>query len=157
MVSLYLLSTSSERDVGITMRHNLKPSNHCASVASRARHILGKISRTFHYRDKRPFLKLYTTFVTGHMEFAVPAWSPWLLGDKAKLKAVQERAVCMISSLTSTSYSDRLAELGIDSLEDRRRKFDMIETYKLIYGFNKVPHNTWFTLVDDTNLCAARN
>ena len=58
----------------------------------------------------------------------------------------------MISGLSSTSNSDRLAELGIDSLEDRRRKFDMIETYKLIYGFNKVPHNTGFTLVDDTNL-----
>ena len=50
--------TNNERDIGITISHNLKPSNHSASVASRGSHSLGQISSTFHYRDKRTFLKL---------------------------------------------------------------------------------------------------
>ena len=152
-----LAPTTSERDVGIIMCHNLKPSDHCATVAGRARHILGQISRTFHYRDKKTFLKLYTTFVRCHMEFAAPAWSPWLLGDIAKLESVQEQAVRMISGLTSTNYNDKLMELGIESLEVRRRKFDMVETYKIIHGFSKTPHNTWFRLVEDTDLRTTRN
>ena len=69
-----LQATDCEKDVGIHIHSNLKPSNHCTVVAGRARNILGKIARTFHYRDKYTFLKLYTTYVRVHLEFAVPAW-----------------------------------------------------------------------------------
>ena len=152
-----LQATDCEKDVGIHIHSNLKPSNHCAVVAGRARNILGQIARTFHYRDKHTFLKLYTTYVRVHLEFAVPAWSPWLLGDINKLEAIQEQAVKMISGLKSTSYEGKLQELGLSTLKERQDRFDMVETYKIIKGINRVDHSQWFTLLEDTNLRQTRS
>ena len=132
------------------MTPNLKPSDHCSIVAGRARHILGQISRSFHFRDRKTFLKLYTTYVRVHMEFAVPAWSPWQLGDIRKLEAVQQQAVNMISGLQGSTYEEKLSELGLQTLHERRVKFDMVETFKIVKGFSNSPHTRWFTLVGET-------
>ena len=145
-----LASTTREKDVGIHMTPNLKPSDHCSIVAGRARHILGQISRSFHFRDRKTFLKLYTTYVRVHMEFAVPAWSPWQLGDIRKLEAVQQQAVNMISGLQGSTYEEKLSELGLQTLHERRVKFDMVETFKIVKGFSNSPHTRWFTLVGET-------
>ena len=48
-----------EKDVGVTVSKDLKPSIHCANAAMAANRMLGIISRAFHYRDKCVFLRLY--------------------------------------------------------------------------------------------------
>ena len=88
-------------------------------------------------------------YIRPHVEFATPAWSPWLDKDKQVIEDVQKRFVRMVSGLRSTSYEDKLKELGILSLENRRRYFDLIETYKCIKGISNVKYRTWFTLVGD--------
>jgi hypothetical protein len=42
--------------------------------------------------------------VRPHIEFAVPAWSPWLEADKEVLEKVQRRAVQMVSGLKAHTY-----------------------------------------------------
>ena len=54
----------------------------------------------------------------------------------------------MISGLSGTRYEDKLFELGIQSLSDRRIRFDLIQTYKIIYGEENVKLDNWFQLVD---------
>ena len=63
----------------------------------------------------------------------------------------------MISGLNSTSYDDKLYGLGLSTLKERRDRFDMVETYKIIKGINRVDHSQWFTLLEDTNLRQTRN
>ena len=63
------------------------------------------------------FVKLYKQYVRPHLEFAVTAWSPWSEADKECLEKVQKRAVKMISGLASRDYNERLAELGLETLE----------------------------------------
>ena len=55
----------------------------------------------------------------------------------------------MISGLQGKSYEDKLAELNLISLEDRRLLYDMVQTFKIIRGFDDVNFSTWFTLVGD--------
>ena len=81
------------------------------------------------------------------MEFAVPAWSPWSVADKEVLERVQERAVKMISGLKGTTYEERLAELGMPSLEMRRTHYDLVQVYKIINRKDNVNPSTWFELV----------
>ena len=38
----------------------------------------------------------------------------------------------MISGLQGKSYEDKLAELNLISLEDRRLLYDMVQTFKII-------------------------
>ena len=41
----------------------------------------------------------------------------------------------------------KVEELGIQSLEQRRVRFDLIQTYQILRGYDKVEKGTWFTLV----------
>ena len=116
-----LETTEEERDLGVIMSRKLKPGKQCAKAARTAQMVLGQIARAFHFRDKHVFLKLYKTYVRPHLEFAGQAWAPWTAADKDLLENVQRRAVRMVSGLKSANYEDRLRELDITTLEERRR------------------------------------
>ena len=122
----------SEKDIGVTITSNLKPSQQCQEATGRARCELGKISKCFHFRDKKVFLRLYMQFVRPHLEFSASVWSPWNQTDIDLLENVQKQAIRMISGLRSTSYEDKLKEIGLWTLEKRRRMFDMVQVYKIL-------------------------
>ena len=71
-----LTRTEQERDIGVVMSDNLKPTVQCKKAAQTINAVLGQILRAFHYRDRYVFLDLYKQYVRPHMEFAVAAWSP---------------------------------------------------------------------------------
>ena len=124
--------TAEERDIGVAITSNLKPRQQCRKAARTASAVLGKIIRAFHYRDSKVFLNLYKQYVRPHLEFAVAAWSPWTQEDMETLEKVQKRAVKAVSGLRSQAYEDRLAELKLPSLRERRKEIDMIQTFKLV-------------------------
>jgi ribonuclease P/MRP protein subunit RPP40 len=96
-------TTEEERDVGVLISSNLKPSAQCSKAACSAKSVLKQLQRNFHYRDRITFLKLYKQYVQPHLEFSVPAWSPWLAGDREVLEKVQEKAVKMVTGLKAVS------------------------------------------------------
>ena len=55
----------------------------------------------------------------------------------------------MVSGLTGSSYSEKLIQLNLQSLENRRLRYDLIETYKIIHGVNNVNKCTWFSMLAD--------
>ena len=95
------------------------------------------------------FVRLYTQYVRPHLEFSAPAWSPWQEGDKACLESVQRRAIAMVTGLRSRVYEDRLAELGLTTLEERRHQLDMIQVYKILNQKDDVNKDTWFKMAAD--------
>ena len=125
--------TSEEKDIGVIVHNSLKPSSHCGRAAKKANQVLGQMSRSFHYRDKT-WIQLYKTFVRHHLEVSVQAWSPWLKKDIEVLEKVQERAVRMVKGLRSTDYHERLKELGLPSLSERRTRGDCIQVWKYLHG-----------------------
>ena len=74
-----LITINKERDIGVLMSNSLKTSLQCTQAANRAFAILKQITRAFMYRNRKVFLQLYKQFVRCHLEFAIPAWSPWLV------------------------------------------------------------------------------
>ena len=55
----------------------------------------------------------------------------------------------MISGLTGGTYEERLAECGLTTLEERRTRGDLIQTWKIIHGIDSVERSTWFQMVGD--------
>jgi ribonucleases P/MRP protein subunit RPP40 len=132
-----LATTKEERDVGFIISENLKPAAQCKKAAQTASSVLGQIHRSFHYRDRHTYVWIYKQYVRPHLEFASPAWSPWLQGYIDCLEKVQERAVKAISGLTARDYAGRLKEIGLPTLAARRKEADMLQTYKIISDSDK--------------------
>ena len=54
--------------------------------------------------------------------------------DKELLERVQHRFTKMFSGIKDKPYEERLKVLGLWSLEERRNRADLIETFKLVWG-----------------------
>lgn len=141
-----LEETEEEKDVGVTVCSNLKPSAQCARAARTARAVLSQIVRAFHYRDRHIFVRLYKQYVRPHLEFCTPAWSPWTVGDVELLENVQRKMVGMVSGLRTRDYTERLKELGLQTLEERRHQADMCLVHKILHQQAELDPNVWFEL-----------
>jgi hypothetical protein len=139
-----LEASSEERDIGVVVTENLKPSAQCAKAARTAQSVLGQLIRAFHYRDRHIFMRLYKQYVRPHLEFSTQAWAPWTEGDKSCLEKIQQRAVRMVSGLLGDSYEERIAELGLETLEERRHQADMAMVHKIMHGKGQLDHTCWF-------------
>jgi len=135
---------------------NLQPSDHCKKAARTAGAVLTQILRAFHYRDRHTYVRLYLQYVRPHLEFASPAWSPWKREDINCLEKVQEKAVKQVTGLTGRTYLERLAELGLTTLEERRAETDMVQTFKILKGIDDVDEKQWFERQDHTRVTRAR-
>ena len=76
-------------------------------------------------------------------------WSPYYAADKELLEKVQKRAVAMISGLSGGSYEEKLAEIGLTTLEQRRKRGDMIQTWKIVHRADNVDRSIWFKMTAD--------
>lgn len=157
MNGIKLTESDEEKDLGVLINKSLKPASQCSEAARKANIILGSISRAFHYRDRYVFVNLYKTYVRPHLEFCTAAWSPWTEADSNCLELVQKRAVRMISGLTGKTYMEKLIELKLLSLEERRERADMIQTFKIIHGFSDVNPATWFRKINHNRVTRMAN
>ena len=140
-----LEASKFEKDVGVIINDDLKPSLQCARAAAKANQVLGQIARGVCFRDKDTMLRLYKTYVRPHLEYCQAAWSPWTLGDKRLLEQVQQRALKLMTNLKSRTYEGKLKELGLTSLVERRKRGDLITMYRIMTGKDRVDPSLWFT------------
>ena len=140
-----LAVTEEEKDVGVMVTSSLKPSVQCARASKKANMVLGQLARGVTYRDRVTFIRLYQVFILPHLSYAVSAWAPYNKVDKELLEKVQKRAVMMVTNIRG-SYEERLSTLKMRTLEDRRIRGDMIETYKILSGKSDVNPESWFNL-----------
>ena len=88
--------------------------------------------------------------------YAVQAWSPWTREDIDTLENVQRRALKMTTGLKGQTCEQRLLEVNLTSLEDRRLRGDLKPTWKILHGYDKVMEQTWFTRAVDATARTTR-
>ena len=145
-----LKSTEVEKDIGVYIHQSLTPRVQVAEAAKKANQVLGQLLRTITFRDKVHFVRLYKQRVRCHLEISVQAWSPWLQQDIDILENVKKRAIRNIHGLHGT-YAEKLKQIGLTTLEDRRTRGDMIETFKIINNYNDVNPAVWFSHPDSNS------
>ena len=126
------------RDLGVFITNECDPSQHVENITKKAHVVLSQLRRATTLRDSRTFTKLYKVYVRPQLEAAAPVWNPSKRESVLKLEKVQKRALRMITDLGSLSYDERLDALGLQSLEDRRRRGDMIQCYKMMNMYGKM-------------------
>ena len=92
------------------------------------------IRRCFSGFSKEKIHILYTTIVRPIMEYASVVWSPWNNTDKEKLEKVQRRCLRLSNE-----------PITLQSLEDRRKETDMIETFKFRKDLYRTPSSYFFS------------
>ena len=103
--------------------------------------MLGSLKRTFSVWKIQTTKILYTTFVRPHLEYAISAWNPFQKQSIKILEQVQRRATKLVPKLKNLSYETRLKILDLTTLEERRKRGDLIQYYKITKGIN---HVDWF-------------
>ena len=142
-----------QKDLGVIVNNKLKPNSQCVEASMKANKILGFISRTFEFKCKEIVLPLYKSLVRPHLDYAAQFWNPYHVKDISILERVQRRATKLIPTLRSLPYKTRLKRLGLQTLEARRLRGQLIEVFKILNGFDLVNN----ILVRDENPLTRNN
>jgi len=129
-----LEKTKMEKDLGVNVDNQLKFSNHIEMQVNKGNKLLGLIRRSFTYLDRNIMLTMYKTLVRPLIEYGHTITYPRYEKDKKLLEGVQRRATKIIIELKDKEYPDRLKALKLPSMQYRRDRGDMIETYKFTHG-----------------------
>ena len=90
------------------------------------------IKRNFISRDCDMLMKLYKSLVRPHLDYCSQVWSPWLQKDIKLMEGVQRRFTKLI--FNDKEYNERLILCNLTTLETRRLRNDLIETFKILGG-----------------------
>ena len=91
------------------------------------------------------FLQLYKVYVRPHLEYCQQACSPYMVKDINLIEGVQRRATKLVKCIEDLSYEERLKDLKLYSLEDRRLRGDLILMYRLMTGDVNIDRSKLFT------------
>jgi len=129
-------------------------------ICSKARKIIGMLYRCYYqYADSSTLLKLYTSLVRPHVEYAAPVWDPSTVQDTQHLENVQKFALRVSSKQWDLGYSELLDTCNLPTLENRRLYMKLCHLFKVVHGLcyfrHCSPHDQPFTLLQALHTPAA--
>ena len=131
---VYLQEVSSQKDLGITVSNTLTPNVHINEITKKARQKTAMIRRCFTGLDEKKVSTIYTSLIRPALEYASTAWSPLSKENICKLEKAQNRCLRLCK--------DRIP---MESLQQRRRRTELVDTYKFINSQYKTPVEKYFS------------
>ena len=94
----------------------------------------GLLLRTFTYKSPIILIPLFKSMVRTPMEHAGVVWSPYKKKYINNLEKIQRHFTKQILGMKNLTYHERLTRIKLPSLEYRRFRGDLIETYKILHS-----------------------
>ena len=129
-----LEETVLEKDLGVNIDPTLSFDKHIEKLCKKASSKSAQILENFTYRSKKVLVPLFKTLVRPVLEYANNAWNSSLRQNIDDLEAVQRRFTKKIHEVKKLPYEERLKRINLPSLEFRRFRGDLIETYKIAHN-----------------------
>ena len=143
-----LEKVQEEKDLGVMVDKAMNGSRQVTEAVKKANRALAQLRRTITNKEIDTVIPIYKATVRPHLEYCVQAWAPYLKKDINALEKVQHRATKMITTLRKLPYEQRLKECNLTTLEERRKRGDLLETHKIMHGLERIPEVTFFARGD---------
>lgn len=140
-----LPSVELVRDLGVEFDSDLKFSTHINHIVRKASTRCYLLRRCFTSRDTATLVRAFKVYVLPIVEYCSVVWSPHLVRDIELMESVQRRFTKRLPGLWNVQYSQRLRKVGLERLDVRRVRLDLIMTYKILFGLVRVDSIQFFT------------
>ena len=140
---------NAAKDLGVTIDSTLKFTTHINSIVAKAYARANLIHRCFISRNIATLTRAFKVYVRPILEYASPVWSPVYITAIKQIESVQRRFTKRLPGLANLSYNDRLSKLHLESLEARRLRYDLILTYKILFGRTDMQSSDMFVFANN--------
>jgi len=147
-----LPNVSSVKDLGVIMDSEMRFNINLVNMITRAHQRASLIMRCFKSRDPVTLFRAFVVYVRPIVEYCAPVWSPCYITYISKIEAVQRRFTKRLSGFHSLTYAQRLQRLNVESLEERRIKFDMHTIFKIVHKLVDINDELFIRSVESLNL-----
>ena len=132
-----------EKDLGVHIDPTLSFDSHIEIIVKKASSKTAQILENFSYRSKQVLVPLFKTLVRPVLEYVNNAWNSNQRYNIDEIEAVQKRFTKKIPEVKKLTYEERLNRIKLPSLEYRRFRGYLIETYKIAHNlYDKDSVNT---------------
>ena len=140
------------KDLGVFVDSDLTFAHHIHEFVSRAKRRSSLIFRSFLSRNILNFKRAFITYVRPLVEYASPVWSPSHIYLINEIESVQRSFTKRLPGFADLTYSERLSNLKLQTLEHRRLISDLILCYNAVRGFNALNIDSFFKFSNNTTL-----
>ena len=147
-----LEETVCEKDLGVYVDNALTFEEHVNVATKKARKSAGLLMRNISHKTPYILVPLFKSLVRPHLEYGNTVWSPFKRKYINEIEKVQRNFTKRVFGMFDLEYCQRLEKLGLPSLEYRRVRGDLIETYKILQEiYDPITTNELFTLNTNNN------
>jgi hypothetical protein len=133
------------KDLGVTIDYRLTFDVHVRQIVARAFVRANLIHKCFVSRDIITLMRAFKVYVRPIIEYASCVWSPYRVNQVKQIESVQRKFTKRLPGYALLSYRERLQRLGLESLEMRRLRCDLLYTYKIVFGLTSEAAKNMFT------------
>ena len=139
-------STSHTLDLGLTITCDLSFQTHINNIVAKALQRNSTFFRGFVSRSLNLCRKSFVTYIRPLLEYNSVVWNPIHIYLIDLVESVQRRFSKRIPCLSNLSYTARLVRLGLESLELRRLRFDLINYLKVLNNMSPIVSTDHFLI-----------
>lgn len=145
----FQLIVTEYRDLGVIVDSSLSFDKHITATANRGHRMVGLFRHTFRSLSQRNFKILVKTFIRPLVEYCSSIWSPHLQKHIDAIEKVQLASLHLCKGIHNQNldYNAKLKILYLPTLVERRRRGDIIESFKVIRGFYNLDCESLYSFV----------
>ncbi|CAC5360924.1 unnamed protein product [Mytilus coruscus] len=159
-----LEKVSHQPYLGVELCSNLKYNLHIDQTCKKASRVLGFIKRNLKHCPPSVKERANTSLVRPKLEYCSTIWNPHTNNNINKLESVQKNAARFVLNKPHNykkpdSTTEMVKNLNSETLDQRRKTFDVILLYKVVHHLIAVPiqHRPTMAEIKSTRLSHAWN
>ena len=137
-------------DLAVIVDDKLRFSSHINHIVCKAHRRANLILRCFVSKDAVSLVNAFKVYARPILEYCSVVWCPFLIKDITLIEKVQRRFTRRLIGMRELNYYQRLQQLGLESLELRRIRIDLLFAYKIVFKLLHVDISD-FELIQNTD------